>query len=291
MCGGDVFINRNAAAIRAYTEVRKRTKAPVPVFGTGVLHPDVWLGREDGWVDRRKEWVDLLEELPVVGVRGPLSKAYLDEAGSRNVVVCGDPAVAYHAAYAKRPLSARPDGPLRVGINVGFYPGTGPPGGSSNSFVALALWLRKAGHQIQIIPAWSRDLKACEEVASRAGLDLSVIAPPCSGPEDFLAKIENLDLLVALNLHAGIMAAAANVPFVSLEYHPKCRDFATTLGWEEFLIRTDQLDPGILIELVSALMAQLDIKRTELCQRMCKLMNTFEDYCRDIEPLLLGPKK
>jgi polysaccharide pyruvyl transferase WcaK-like protein len=112
----------------------------------------------------------------------------------------------------------------------------------------------------------------------------------CSSPDDFLSKIENFDLFVALNMHTGILAAAANVPFVSLEYHPKCRDFAATLGWEEFLIRTDQLEPGTLIGCVSALISQLDTKRTELCRRMCELMNIFENYCCDIEPLLLRPK-
>jgi polysaccharide pyruvyl transferase WcaK-like protein len=100
--------------------------------------------------------------------------------------------------------------------------------------------------------------------------------------------MENLDLMVSMKLHAGILAAAANVPFVSLEYRPKCRDFGASLGWEEFLIRTDQLQQDSLIERVLVLMGQLEAKKRELCQKMCRLMNTFDDYCCKIEPLLLG---
>lgn len=44
-----------------------------------------------------------------------------------------------------------------------------------------------------------------------------------------------------------------------------------------------------LLERISGLVSQLDGKRTDLCWRMCRLMNTFENYCRTIEPLLLEP--
>ena len=54
---------------------------------------------------------------------------------------------------------------------------------------------------------------------------------------------------------------------------PKRRDFAASLGCEEFLIRTDQLQHDRLIERVSALMDQLDAKRRKVCQKVCRLMS------------------
>lgn len=287
ICGGDMFINRNAASLRTYTEVKRRTGSPVPVFGTSVGHPDFWVGRDPNWTDRRKEWVSLFEDLPVVGVRGPYSKSYLEEAGARNVVVCGDPASTLHARYANKPLRNRHDGPLRIGINAGDYPRTW---GSREEILAsvavLARWLHNAGHKVEILPAWSRDQAGCEEVARQAGLDNSAIRRVCTSHEDFLNEIENFDMIVAWNLHVGILAAAANIPFVSIEYQPKCRDFAASIGWEEYLVQVDRLPSGMLIDRTSALMGQLDSKRAELCQAMCGLMRTFEDYCRTIEPLL-----
>ena len=291
ICGGETFINRNRASIRSYTELRKRIGAPVPVFGTGVAEPDFWPSREDGWVDSRKEWVAILEELPTVGVRGPLSKGLLEEAGARNVVISGDPAVSLHARYAKNARLAGQDGRLRVGVNVGPYPRTwGRAEDIQDATVALAKWLHKARHEIELIPIWPRDVEACLDVARRAELPESSVSPICFPHEVFLSRVEDLDLMVAMNLHSGILAAAANVPFVSLEYQPKCRDFAATIGWEEFLIRTDELEPRKLIDLVSALIAQLEVKRAELCRSMCDLMKVFENYCHDIEPLLFGSR-
>lgn len=291
ICGGETFINRNLASIRSYTDLRKRTGAPVPVLGTGVAEPDFWPAREDGWVDRRKEWVAILEELPTVGVRGPLSKRLLEEAGARNVVISGDPAVSLHVRYVQKPRQTEGHGRLRIGINVGPYPRTwGRAEDIQDATVALAQWLHKAKHEIELIPIWPRDIEACLDVARRAELPKSSISPICFPQEVFLSRVQNLDLMVAMNLHSGILAAAANVPFVSLEYQPKCRDFAATIGWEEFLIRTDELQPHRLIDLVCALIGQLGVKRAELCRSMCDLMKTFENYCCDIEPLLVGSR-
>jgi hypothetical protein len=291
ICGGETFINRNLASIRSYTGLRKRTGAPVPVLGTGVAEPDFWPAREDGWIDRRKEWVTILEELPTVGVRGPLSKGLLEEAGARNIVISGDPAVSLHKGYIQKQRQTERDGRLRIGINVGPYPRTwGRAEDIQDATVALAQWLHKARHEIELIPIWPRDIEACLEVARRAELPESSISPICFPQEVFLSRVQNLDLMVAMNLHSGILAAVANVPFVSLEYQPKCRDFAATIGWEEFVIRTDELKPQRLIDLVCALIAQLGVKRAELCRSMCDLMNTFENYCCEIEPLLVGSR-
>jgi polysaccharide pyruvyl transferase WcaK-like protein len=236
--------------------------------------------------------VAALEELPVVGVRGPLSKAQLDEAGARNVVVCADPAVALHASYVTQSKRERDGRPLRVGINAGDCQGRlfGQQEHLQEALASAARWLRNAGHHVEIIPVWIKDVEACNDVARRAQLDRSQVSSVCYSQAAFLSRVEKLDLLVSLKLHAGILAAAANVPFVSLEYRPKCRDFASSLGWEEFLIRTDKLDNGTLIERIAALISQLDEKRADLCRRMCGLMNTFENYCRTIEPLLLEPE-
>lgn len=290
LCGGGTYINRNTSALENYFSVRDRTGSPVPTFGTGVIDPEFWSTHEKGWVDRRKDWVSVLSELPVVGVRGPLSKALLDDAGARNVVVCGDPAVSFHAPYAGKPRSRRAGTSLRVGINAGDCSGQlwgGRLEDVQESFAELAHWLRQSGHEIEIIPVWQKDVGACLDLARRAGLDRSVVSPICYRHEAFLSRVEKLDLLVALKLHAGILAAAANVPFVAIEYQPKFRDFASSIGWKDFIIRTDQLKPGSLIDLVSGLMAQLETQSSYLCKQLCNLMNTFEKYCGDIEPLLL----
>ncbi len=61
--------------------------------------------------------------------------------------------------------------------------------------------------------------------------------------------------MVGERLHACVLAAAAGRPFVSIEYRPKLRDFADSVGMGEYLVRTDEISSGRLTELVGHLAA------------------------------------
>lgn len=285
LLGGGTLINRNTELLETYRSVRKRTGAQIPTFGSGVINPEFWLTREEGWSDCRREWVDALAELPAVGVRGPISKILLDDAGARNVVISGDPAVAFHEPYAGKSPMKGADRPLRIGINTGDCSGKmwGNPESVEECLLALVRWLRQSRHQIEVFPVWQKDVQACEDLARRSELDRSVVHPVYYTAESFLRGVENLDLMVCLKLHAGVLAAAANVPFVSLEYQPKCRDFAASIGWEEFVVRTDRVTSKGLIDLVAAMIEQLETRRAALCRHMCSIMQDFGRYCEQIE--------
>ena len=287
--GGGTLINRTPWNLATYLEIRKRTRSLVPIFGSGVASPEFWSSRPD-WKDTRKEWVSALAELPIAGVRGPNSLASLSEAGAKNVMVSGDPAIAYHSRYRNPPAWVRPDRPLRVAINTGDCSGNlwGQPDDIQQSLVALAQWLREESHAVELLPVWTKDLDPSLRVARLAGLPESAVNAPLTTPDKFLKKVEAFDLLIAVKLHAAILASAANVPCVVLEYQPKCLDFAASIGWKRFTIRTSQLTPAILIERVADLVDQLAPARQELSRNVGRLERQFCDYCHRIEPLILG---
>jgi polysaccharide pyruvyl transferase WcaK-like protein len=131
-------------------------------------------------------------------------------------------------------------------------------------------------------------MSPCVDLARRTGLEQSAVSPALTSHARFLKEIETADIVVALKLHAAILSAAANIPLVLLGYEPKSLDFAASLGWEQFTICTNELTASKLIELVSLLIEQFPSKKKELCAGMCKLSNMFEEYCRKIEPILLG---
>jgi hypothetical protein len=287
--GGGTLINRAPWNLATYLELRKRTRSLVPIFGSGVASPEFWSCRPE-WKDTRKEWVSALAELPIVGVRGPNSLAFLSDAGAKNVVASGDPAIAYHSRYRNPPAWVRPDRPLRVAINTGDCSGNlwGRPGDIQQALVALAQWLQEEKHHVELLPVWSRDSDSCREVARIAGLPESAVSAPLNTHAKFLKKVESFDLLIAVKLHAAILASAANVPCVVLEYQPKCLDFAASIGWERFTIRTSQLTAAKLIDTVAHLVDQLAPARQELSRNVGRLERQFYDYCRQIEPLILG---
>jgi polysaccharide pyruvyl transferase WcaK-like protein len=184
----------------------------------------------------------------------------------------------------------RPDRPLRVAINTGDCSGNlwGRPDDIQQALVALVQWLQEEKHHVELLPVWSKDSDSCREVARIAGLQESAISSPLTTHSQFLKKVESFDLLVAVKLHAAILASAANVPCVVLEYQPKCLDFAASIGWERFTIRTSQLTPAKLIDKVALLVDQLAPARHELSRNVDRLERQFYDYCRRIEPLILG---
>ena len=289
LLGGGTLINRDPWNLATYLELRHRTRSLVPIFGSGVASPEFWSSRPE-WKDTRKEWVSALAELPIAGVRGPNSLEFLREAGAKNVVVSGDPAIAYHSRYRNAPAWVRPDRPLRVAINTGDCSGNlwGRPDNIQQSLVALARWLREEKHHVELLPVWSKDLDSCQQVARLAGLPESAVSAPLTTHDKFLKRAETFDLLIAVKLHAAVLASAANVPCVVLEYQPKCLDFAASIGWERFTIRTSHLTPAKLIDRVALLVEQLAPARQELTQSVGKLEQQFDEYCRQIEPLILG---
>lgn len=289
--GGGTLINREPWNLETYRDLRKRTGSLVPVFGTGVASPEFW-SSSPAWKDTRKQWVEALAELPVVGVRGPFSQKFLQEEGARNVVVSGDPAIAFYERYRNRPPRERVDSRLRVAINTGDCSGNlwGDPASIHESLVALARWLQEENHHVELLPVWQKDLEPSVEVARQAGLPQSCVSPPLTANRSFLRKIGTFDILIALKLHAAVLASVANVPCVILEYQPKCLDFAASIAWERFTMRTNDLTPAKLIDRVLLLVNQLSNARKELFCNVGRLAQRFAQYCDQIEPLIVGTK-
>lgn len=289
LLGGGTLINLSDMWLNAYKLVCKRTASLVPVFGTGVASPEFWSRFQPGWTDRRREWVSLLKDLPVVGVRGPISKALLEDAGARNVVISGDPAVRLHIPLAQTGQPARTDRPLRIGINCGYSPC--PIWGNlvslHEALAGVAHELCRLGYQVELLAVWPEDIRWCEQVARESRMPQMNVAPLVASPKSFLQKVESLDLLVALKLHAAVLSAAVNVPFVLLEYQPKCLDFASSLGWQRFAVRTSDVTSRRVLDVLYPMLGELPLLKAQLCSAMCKLSAQFDQYCLMIEPLLI----
>jgi len=106
--------------------------------------------------------------------------------------------------------------------------------------------------------------------------------------DKFLDKVESFDLLVAVKLHASVLASTANVPCVVLEYQPKCRDFAASIDWEHYTIRTNALTADKLIDKIGVLIDELPSAKKRLFRNVSRLAQQFDEYCDRIEPLILG---
>ena len=67
------------------------------------------------------------------------------------------------------------------------------------------------------------------------GIEVEMHAHSALGVSGIWACISQLDVMVAVRLHAAITAYLTGVPFVLLEYQQKCSDFLTDIGQDEHL--------------------------------------------------------
>jgi polysaccharide pyruvyl transferase WcaK-like protein len=279
--GGGTLLN-DRGMLDEYQAVRQRTGRPVPIFGSGVSDPQFW-SADTRWRDERDGWMAALADLPVVGVRGPRSKQLLDEAGATNVIVSGDPAVMLHAqTHSARPRSKK----LSVGLNCGASShiwGSAQVLNDNLSEVARALCT--AGHMVEIVPVFPSDVETCRYVAARTAVR---VLPAITSALSYIELMGRYDIVIAVKLHAAILAAVANVPFVMIEYQPKCRDFTASIGWERFTIRSDEAASQDILDTVHCLADRLPEHRVELYDNVCSLQRQFKLYCEAIRPLLLN---
>lgn len=284
LLGGGTLINRVPEWLDAYRRLRRIARKPVPVFSPGVAHPDFWSSKA-GWRDTRLEWRDVLSELPEVGVRGPLSKRLLEEVGVRNVSVTGDPALIFY-----RGSSVQPDARRSIGINAGRS--GGETWGSEDRMIAAladcARHLSALGFAVRVFPVWERDEAVCRQLARDACLAPESVDPLILDADAFIDYVERFDVVVSVKLHAAVLAAAAGVAFVAIEYRPKVGDFADSIGCAAQTFRSSEIDGGILVRAVRELYDRLPAARERLHAGVSELSQTFRAYAQRVEQLLLS---
>jgi polysaccharide pyruvyl transferase CsaB len=87
------------------------------------------------------------------------------------------------------------------------------------------------------------DPPVCEALAARPGFAGRARAvSPISSPSLLTAVLGGAELVVAMRLHAGILAARAGTPAVVLDYDPKTRAFAEQTGQSRWAVSVDELE-------------------------------------------------
>jgi polysaccharide pyruvyl transferase WcaK-like protein len=263
----------------AHTHDRPNVLITVPPYRQLSLIAE--LGWGTGREDRREENLQTIrkhEKADKQELAGP------EDYGLRNVIISCDPALLLHESLDRQKISGDR---LTIAFNFG-EPAGGMIGSEARVAEHLATVAREVArkHRVKVIPIWPQDVAACARLALRAGLSDSSVTPPCITHQQFRREMQDTDLLIAFKLHAGILAAAYNVPFVLFEYQPKCRDFMASVGWEQFCIRPSEDCREFLLDQVARVESFGIGWREEIHRTVSTLAEGFEKYCRKIEPLM-----
>ena len=156
-------------------------------------------------------------------------------------------------AYALTP--ARPEEAVQALVQHGLRPGSrflavcprpwlGRTGFVENLGEALESLVAALDLTVVLVPFHeSQDPAMCATLAARPALAGRAISlPPVSSPSLLAAILGQADLVLAMRLHSGILAATAGTPAVVLDYDPKTKAFATQTGQLPWVVSIDRLE-------------------------------------------------
>ena len=232
--GGGTLINDGDVWL-AKTERLLNNGSRIFCIGTGV-ESSAFYGEDDTTSELLKKWVSVLERFEFVGVRGPRSKMILERAGAKKVVVTGDTALSLTEENLKI-------GPSQgtVGITYGDVPGNpmwGDRAQYRSELIKVIKSIIKSGSKVMLLPVWGIDLE------SNRSLLREISDPNCSMVEaydsfsSFSKALQKCDIFIGQKLHSTIIALMNRVPSIMVEYRPKCLDFMSSVGLEEYVVKT-----------------------------------------------------
>lgn len=210
-------------------------------IGVGVEDP-AFGGRNSGsGKGELTRWAPILSKFRTVSVRGPRSAELLSDIGL-DVEVSGDPAL-----LLPRPAVTPEDG--LIGVNLGFGDDLWghDPTQLADEIAGAVKQLSSHGYRFVGILMNPED-RRWTEMALRDIPEAEMVLP--ANPDAAARELARCSVAIVTRLHASVLASLSDTPVVSLEYQPKCRDFALAIDDEKSLVRTDEVNSGAVVDRV-----------------------------------------
>jgi polysaccharide pyruvyl transferase WcaK-like protein len=282
LLGGGTVIGRSSWRMHVHVGLGLVRTRPALMVGAGVEDPDFQGRHSCSGPGELQRWTGILRAFESVTVRGPRSAELLADVGVDARVV-GDPAL-----LLEPKAGASPPEPGVIGVNLGY--GDDIWGHDQVAVIrAVAGAVSQAiadGYSVRFLVANPEDLVHSQACAAFAGLGREPDIRITVDPEEFLTEVSQCQAFIGQRLHAVVLATAAAVPSVMLEYQPKCLDFMRSVGRAEWSVRTDALQPAVLAGMVGELASKRSEHAAEITREVARLRQDLERETQTLQALV-----
>ncbi len=257
LLGGGTVIGRANWRLHVNTAFAFTATRPAFMIGAGVEDPRFVGKHSFSKHGEMAKWAKTLSPFDRVTVRGPQSAKLLGDIDIDCEVV-GDPALLLNISEA--PTTGQSFRPA-VGFSLGY--GDDLWGHDHDRVIrhaaASMCQLAQQGLTIKLLVVNPGDHQFAVKAQFLSGLDSQRCEIVNAFTVDtFVPAVQSCSLIVAERLHAGILAIAAGVPCVMLEYQPKCADFMASINRDDFCLRTDHVHSAMIASRITEIMANYD---------------------------------
>jgi len=203
------------------TKILVDAKGPIITWGSGVVVEPVMQGKSHVMPDELRQ---ALHRAIMVAVRGPLSQMRLEENDFHESVVTSDPALLLEVdSFSSCDYVA-----LNIGDTCNNLIGTEEH--VLEETVKLVNKIISINREIVVLfSMWEPDVRFLHEVKNRVNSNKVIVRPFTDNPVSVLKFLRNARVVIGMKLHAVVLAAAAERPFVSIAYREKCVDFCKSI--------------------------------------------------------------
>jgi len=140
-----------------------------------------------------------------------------------------------------------------------------------SELVKVIHYLLDEQYAVRIYPIWVDDIPSIKRLQEKVADERCQVDLFVSDAKTLQRMIYESFFTINFKLHANILSAAANKPYVSLAYRGKCFDFSQTVHCLDYTIGTDEVTASKVIEMVDDVIENYD----QIIQRLTQAKEKY----------------
>lgn len=216
----------------------------------------------------------IYEKFEYISVRGPFTRNMLNNIGVKKTIhEVGDPALAYAKEIFGDQLTK---GESNKNILVNWGTSYNNIFGNNEMKVEQELVhtihkLISLGYKITVYPIWTEDIEPVKRLVRKVNNKNCQAITEVYEAKILQVMISQFYMSINLKLHANILSASVDLPFISLAYRGKCFDFAESVNCVKYAIATDEVTSEGILELVN----DIEYNYNYIVQAITKAKNRY----------------